>query len=125
MKRSRILLLMSIMLAACAPQTAPASTARPVPSPRTSTPLPRPALTATPVPTVTPVPTATPVPTVTPVPTATSDPFAAYRQYTIPALRARAYGQAGAIEIVQVLEEQTNFTRYLISYPSMACASPE
>ncbi|HEY1016080.1 MAG TPA: prolyl oligopeptidase family serine peptidase, partial [Herpetosiphonaceae bacterium] len=56
--------------------------------------------------------TATPAP-----PTATPDPWAAYAQFTIEGLRARSYGE-GAIEIVSVLEETANFTRYLIAYPS-------
>lgn len=64
-------------------------------------------------------PTATSVPptaTLEP-PTATPDRFAQYNQFTIDGLRARTYGD-GEIEIVQVLEEAADFTRYLVAYPS-------
>lgn len=57
-------------------------------------------------------PTSTPAP-----PTATPDPWAEYAPYTIEALRNRSYGQ-GEIEIVHVMEEKPNFTRYLFAYPS-------
>ncbi len=77
------------------PSAAPTATATTVPS------------TATTVP-----PTATPEP-----PTATPDPFAQYNRFTIEGLRARTYGD-GAIEIVQVLEEMPDFTRYLAAYRS-------
>ncbi len=44
-------------------------------------------------------------------------PWAEYAPYTIEALRNRSYGQ-GEIEIVRVMEETPNFTRYLFAYPS-------
>lgn len=80
------------------------------------------------VPTLTPFqpiqnpPTLIPVPTSTPAsPTTTIQPLApvpeAYLPYTIDYLRNRAYG-GGQIEILQVMEEKENFTRYLIRYPS-------
>jgi dipeptidyl aminopeptidase/acylaminoacyl peptidase len=55
-------------------------------------------------------------PTATPPPT--PDPRAAYEPYTIEALRKRAYGTQGQIEIVKILEQTNSFTRYLIAYPS-------
>ena len=74
-----------------------------------------PSATAVP-PTATSLPAATAVPpTSTPAPTA--DPYAELAQYTIEGLRNRSYG-SGAIEIVSVLEETPNFTRYLFAYPS-------
>jgi dipeptidyl aminopeptidase/acylaminoacyl peptidase len=47
-------------------------------------------------------------------PTPTPSP---YEQYTIDFLRSRSYG-GGNIEIVQTMEENVYFTRYLIHYPS-------
>jgi dipeptidyl aminopeptidase/acylaminoacyl peptidase len=81
------------------------------PEPPTNTPVPP---TATPIP-----PTATPEPpTSTPVPpTATPEPYPELAQYTIEGLRSRSYGE-GSIEIVSVMEEAPNFTRYLFAYPS-------
>ncbi len=40
-----------------------------------------------------------------------------YNQYTIEALRARAYG-SGKIEVIEKMDEDETFTRYLIRYPS-------
>jgi dienelactone hydrolase len=57
-------------------------------------------------------PTATAAP-----PTTTPDPWAEYAPYTIEGLRARSYGE-GQIELVRVMEEAKNFTRYLIAYQS-------
>jgi len=57
------------------------------------------------------------VPTATP-PAPTPDPWAAYEPYTIEALRRRAYGAEGQIEIVKTLEQTASFTRYLIAYSS-------
>lgn len=45
-------------------------------------------------------------------------PFARYERYTIEGLRGREYGAEGGIKVLQVLEENAYFTRYLISYPS-------
>ena len=79
--------------------------------------------TAASIPAATSIPTSTPttvppsVPTATP-PTPTPDPWAAYAPYTIEALRKRTYGAEGRIEIVRVLEQTANFTRYLFAYPS-------
>ena len=71
--------------------------------------------TSTPAPTELPAPT--PAPSATPPPSPTVDPWAAYAPYTIEGLRARDYGD-GQIEIVQVMEETPDFTRYLFAYPS-------
>ncbi len=84
--------------------------------------------TATSLPTITPtsLPTATPVSsptrpaTIQPSPTATLSPSATpdtYAQYSIEALAARAYG-GGELEIVDTLENNDKFARYLITYPS-------
>lgn len=63
----------------------------------------------------TPEPTAVPsTATPSPLPTATPDLYAAL---TIDALTARSYG-GGQLEIVDTLEENETFTRYLITYPS-------
>ncbi|MCB9420266.1 MAG: alpha/beta fold hydrolase [Ardenticatenaceae bacterium] len=78
---------------------------------------PEPTLTVTAVP---PTPTLQPAfqptnpPTTTPVPTSTPDPYAAY---TIDILAARSYG-GGLLEIIDTLETNDSFTRYLITYPS-------
>ena len=45
------------------------------------------------------------------------DPFAEYAKFTIEGLQDREYGE-GNIEVLQTLEENTAFTRYLVSYPS-------
>ena len=52
-------------------------------------------------------------------PTATIAPATPepYEQYTIDALRQRTYGE-GTIEVVETMEENDRFTRYLIRYPS-------
>jgi dienelactone hydrolase len=101
--------------AAEAPSTPSAIAAAEAPSttiaPPTET-LAPPTATAIP-PTTTPIPpTATPEP-----PTATPEPYPELAQYTIEGLRSRSYGD-GAIEIVEVMEETANFTRYRIAYPS-------
>jgi dipeptidyl aminopeptidase/acylaminoacyl peptidase len=46
------------------------------------------------------------------------EPFAAYEKFTIEGLRNREYGGDGGIEVLQILEENGVFTRYLVSYPS-------
>ncbi len=76
-----------------------AATQSPLPTPQSPTPEP----TAVP-------PTATP----SPMPTATPDPYA---ELTIDALTTRSYG-GGQLDIVDTLEENETFTRYLITYPS-------
>lgn len=87
--------------------------------PPTNTPLP--GHTAVPVlPTFTPLPTDTAVPTFTPTATGTPPPSPTpdlYRDLTIDALTARTYG-GGSLQIVETLEENDLFTRYLITYPS-------
>ncbi len=88
----------------------------------TSTPY-QPAVTNTPV--FTPTSTSTPVtPTATPTPvpptvTPTTLPPVSeeYLPYTIIYLRSRSYG-GGQIEVLKIIEERENFTRYLIRYPS-------
>lgn len=116
-KWSLVLVTASLFLSACAtseaegepselaqaPTTEPLATLVPTEPPPTATPQPSP----TPAP-----PTATPLP-----PTPTPDPWAEYAPYTIEGLRDRTYGE-GEIEIVSVMEETANFTRYLIAYPS-------
>lgn len=72
----------------------------------TSSPTPLPAASVTPSP--------TPLPLATPSPAATADPYA---PYTIAALASRGYG-GGALEIVETLEQNDSFARYLIKYPS-------
>ncbi|HEX2994207.1 MAG TPA: alpha/beta fold hydrolase [Anaerolineales bacterium] len=51
-----------------------------------------------------------------PTPTSPIDP-AAYEPYTIDALRNRTYG-GGSLEVVETMEDNDLFTRYLIRYPS-------
>lgn len=115
-----LLLVMSLALPACSSDTTPPKAVV------AETPTHVAALTAAPAtvaqtlaPTE-PLPTTEPTlaPTATPeLPTATPDPWAEYAPYTIEALRSRSYGQ-GEIEIVRVLEETPNFTRYLFAYSS-------
>lgn len=119
MRRATILLV-SFLLTACSaneivqPQAAaPTDVVVSAPLVPTIQPTEPPAPTATPfVSTATPRPSATSLP-----PTATPEPYPEVAQYTIEGLRRRSYG-AGAIEIVRVLEETPNFTRYLFAYPS-------
>jgi dienelactone hydrolase len=101
---------------AAAPTAAPAQAAAPTAVP---TAMPTAVPTAGPAPTTAPTEPPTAVPTVAPTapPTATPDPWAEYAPYTIEQLRQRPYGE-GQIEIVDVMEETANFTRYLIAYPS-------
>ncbi len=111
-----LVLLLLPLLVACGSQSATVEqqaaavvtpeTAAATPVPPTATPVPP---TATPVP-----PTATPVP---PTATPTPEPYPELAQYTIEGLRSRSYGE-GEIEIVSVMEETPNFTRYLFAYPS-------
>jgi dipeptidyl aminopeptidase/acylaminoacyl peptidase len=85
--------------------------------PATNTPLSD--VTAAPIlPTPTLAPSTTPLPSNTP--TATPPPGATpdlYRELTIDALSGRRYG-GGLLDIVETLEENDSFTRYLITYPS-------
>ena len=89
-----------------------------VPAQATNTAVPSPAPSRTARPSTTPSPSPAPaeraVDTPTPVPTPTADPYAAY---TIEALAARSYG-GGGLEIVERLELNDSFSRYLITYPS-------
>ena len=50
-------------------------------------------------------------------PTSAAETSMSYEQYTIDSLRARSYGD-GNIEVVEIMEENDLFTRYLIRYPS-------
>ncbi len=66
------------------------------------------------VPTSTPTPALLPTVTVIPTATPTPDPYAAYG---IEALAARSYG-GGSLQLIERLENNETFARYLISYPS-------
>ena len=118
-----ILLISCFWLAACtSPPISPDDLQPPtyVPQPQSEpepSPLPQPTqLTTTlPSPTVTALPPTNIPPTPTlPPPTPTPDPYA---DLTIDALTARSYG-GGKLDIIDTLEENATFTRYLISYPS-------
>ncbi|MCA9902115.1 MAG: alpha/beta fold hydrolase [Anaerolineales bacterium] len=118
-----ILLLVFVWLVACGPKPANPADLQPptfVPQPQSEpepSPLPQPTqLTTTlPSPTVTALPPTNIPPTPTlPPPTPTPDPYA---DLTIDALTARSYG-GGKLDIIDTLEENATFTRYLISYPS-------
>ncbi|MCA9945267.1 MAG: alpha/beta fold hydrolase [Anaerolineales bacterium] len=61
-----------------------------------------------------PTPTSVPPTATLSLPTPTPDPYAAL---TIEALTARSYG-GGQLDIIDTLEENETFTRYLITYPS-------
>lgn len=121
-----LLLLFGLALSSCslAPvqaeaEPAPtAAAARAEPQAATAT-LPTLAQEPTTAPTATAAPSPTPAPPDRPtgVSAPTPDPWADYAPYTIEGLRSRTYG-AGEIEIVGVLEETQNFTRYLFAYPS-------
>lgn len=93
-------------------QTPAAALPTAVPITATNTAVSTPLLSHTPLPSpgVTPSPAATTASTLTPTP----DP---YDVYTIEALVARAYG-GGELEIVERLETNERFARYLITYPS-------
>jgi uncharacterized protein len=118
-------LLFALGLGACSTsqgQPAAVATAQPTIQP-TALPATAPSLpTATTEPTAEPTaaPTTAPtsLPTATAAPSPTPDPWAEYEPFTIEALRGRSYGAEGQIEIVRVLEQAANFTRYLIAYPS-------
>ena len=107
--------------AASAPAALPSRVAVATPPALTPSPFPLPSSTVaelpathTPAPPPTVSPTATARPSATPSPTATPDPYAGL---TIAALAARSYG-GGLLEIVDTLEENEEFARYLIRYPS-------
>lgn len=104
--RSSVVLLILVLLSACAPVV----TVRPAPTltPRPPTRMPAPTLTAYPTPTS--APTWTPEPTVTPA-------LAAFAEYGIEALRKRSYG-GGQVEVTQKVSQNKAYTRYLIRYPS-------
>lgn len=89
------------------PQSEPVPTLLPTASPLPTQP-------PTQVPALTVVPPTAALPSPTPIPTPTPDPYASL---TIEALAARSYG-GGLLEIIDTLEENETFTRYLITYPS-------
>ena len=109
----KILLSLCLILtvAACAPQNQFVAEVEP-----TLTPFQPVQNTPTPLPTATTTITSTPVP-----PTATAIPLPPvsekYLPYTIYNLRTRSYG-GGQIEVLKVMEEKENFTRYQMRYPS-------
>ena len=98
-------------MAACAPRVQPAIDIEP-----SLTPFQPVQNTPTLPPTVTPTFTLTPVP-----PAATAIPLPVipekYLPYTIAYLRSRSFGD-GQLEVLDVLEEKENFTRYLLHYTS-------
>jgi uncharacterized protein len=99
-------LILTILLGSCSPAIVPVV----------------PTLTALPVPTRTPAPTVTPYPTPTRAPTWTPEPtltpaLSAYAQYSIESLRQREYG-SGQVEVVQKVDRNKVYTRYVIRYPS-------
>ncbi|HET9224151.1 MAG TPA: prolyl oligopeptidase family serine peptidase [Roseiflexaceae bacterium] len=118
------MILLALSLAACssnsqAPQAAaPPAQVAAVDATAAPPPTVAPTVAPTAAPTAVP-PTAAPttVPPTEAPPTPTADPWAEYEPYTIEGLRARSYGE-GQIEIVDVMEETKNFTRYLIAYHS-------
>lgn len=71
-------------------------------------------MTATAVPPTQTPPIISPTDQPTPTPTSPPDPYAAY---TIEALATRSYG-GGLLQIIDTLEANEIFTRYLITYPS-------
>jgi fermentation-respiration switch protein FrsA (DUF1100 family) len=83
--------------------TSPSVTVAPPTAPPSTAPL------STAAPTTTPTP---PPPTISPTPT--PDPYA---DLTIAALAARSYG-GGLLEIIDTVESNDRFTRYVIKYPS-------
>lgn len=120
---SLIVLLGCVWLAACGSQPISPDDLQPptfVPQPQ-SEPVPTVVQSLTPLPTQSPIPSLqspTPtaiLPTATALPpTPTLDPYA---DLTIDALLARSYG-GGELDIIDTLEENETFTRYLITYPS-------
>lgn len=110
------LLTLVLLLTACNSRPQPASTPVPaapiVPQPTLTVTLAQPAPSATALPSATPAP-----PSPTPSPAPTLDPWASYAPLTIEGLRSRSYGE-GAIEIIDVMEEAAQFTRYLFAYKS-------
>ncbi len=122
-----LVLLISVLLAACRPanpqEVAPegsfSSTGPPLTPLTVTNTLPPPLVwtptklaTTTPAPTVT--PTQSPAPSLTPTDTLTPDPYAGL---SVPSLVARTYG-GGEIRIVEELAVNSYFTRTLISFPS-------
>lgn len=109
-----VLIAFSLLLGACNPLSPTiALTSTPFP---THTVAPRPSPTIPP--SSTPLPTATVSPTAPqpPAPTFTSTPDP-YWQYTMAYLADRTYG-GGSLEVLEILEDNFSFTRYLIRYPS-------
>jgi dienelactone hydrolase len=95
----RVCLLPVFLFASCQP--APVSVTQTLPPPKIV------------IETITPVPTQTPEPQ---TPTATAIPFLMY-PYTIQGLRDQYY-QSGSVTIISTLNAASEFTSYLISYPS-------
>jgi len=119
MQRKRLLILFFIItVIACAPFGQPTLETEP-----TLTPLQL--ASSTPVPALPPTSTSIPAsPTITPTlvppthtPTTLPPVSEEYLSYTIVYLRSRTYGE-GQIDILKVLDERENFTRYQIRYPS-------
>lgn len=96
---------------AALPTAVRAVTATYAPEPATPTATVPPAAPSSPEP---PPATASPSPTVTAAPSPTPDPYAGL---SVDALAQRPYG-GGLLEIVDTLEENDRFARYLIKYPS-------
>lgn len=126
MNKIALLVIGFLLLVACQQDSPPTASSTVMAPAGTTTPLivtpisqispmpPSPTLTPTssPTPSFTPAPTASPTTTVRPSPT--PDP---YLGLSIAELAARSYG-GGQLEIVDTLEENENFARYLIRYPS-------
>lgn len=109
--RKSILLIILFFLTACAVPTAEPSLPTRTPSPTFT-----PSLTASLTQTSIPVPTETSTPTLILKPTLTNTPDP-YWQYTMQYLSSRDYGE-GNLEILEVMDENSSITRYLIRYPS-------
>lgn len=113
-------LTLAVILAACGRAAFPAAPLPETPTPRATPASPtatlRPEPGATPTGTATPAPAMTAAATVEPTlsPSPTPDPYTAL---TIDALSARPYG-GGLLEIVDTLDQNERFARYLIKYPS-------
>jgi dipeptidyl aminopeptidase/acylaminoacyl peptidase len=94
----RILLVLSFLLAACAPAPQLPAISATFPTTPTFTPSPIPTATLTPIPTI----------------SSTPDPYYAW---SIDYLRSRTYG-GGQVEFLEVMAQNLYFTRYLMRYPS-------
>lgn len=101
-------------LVAIAPPTLAATAGVPMTAVATQTLVPLPA-TYTPTPLASPTVRPSPTPMVTLTPVATAD--LTYVGYAVDELAARSYGE-GEVQIVETLDIEENFTRYLFRYPS-------